>query len=162
MFCKNRYTQISGETHKTECSHNRQLNNLQPLPGSAAHLEKKSSFLFHLLMVIMLRKSDEPFSNDDNNKGSEDKDVNNDDNDNDDDNDAFAVASYLLWNCSEIYRSICCCPVNAHYNWTWPFVSCISFFKFELFLLLDRVVCFLNFFLAALQLYTYICEWVSN
>ena len=37
-------------------------------------------------MVIMLRKSDEPFSNDDNYKGSEDK-VSNDDNDNDDDND---------------------------------------------------------------------------
>ena len=71
--------------------------------------------------------------NDDSNKGSEDKDVNNDDNDNDDNNDAVAVASYLLWNCSKIYLSICCCPVNVHYNWAWSFVSCISFLNLECF-----------------------------
>ena len=36
--------------------------------------------------------------------------------DNDDDDDgAGGVASYLLWNWSEICVSICSCPANAHY-----------------------------------------------
>ena len=38
-----------------------------------------------------------------------------DDKDEDDDDDGPGVASYLLWNWSEIWVSICCCPANAHY-----------------------------------------------
>ena len=48
-------------------------------------------------MVIMLWKSDEPFSNDDNNKGSEDKNVNDDDNDNDDDDTAMGDLNGWSW-----------------------------------------------------------------